>query len=78
MVPASAEYGVRARMKAIFPLGRDKDAIRKAPTMLQSITAMHPLMRTLGLESRPPYPKGRLLEQGEWSLSDAVRCRPKI
>jgi len=29
----------------------------------------------LGLEARPPFPKGYVLEQGDWSLLDAVRKR---
>ena len=28
------------------------------------------VMRALGLEPRPPYPKGHVLEQGDWSLLD--------
>ena len=36
------------------------------------------VLRSLGLEARPPFPKGHALEQGEWSLLDAVRARPKL
>ena len=36
------------------------------------------VMRSLGLEPRPPFPKGHTLEQGDRSLLDAVRGRPKI
>ncbi len=36
------------------------------------------VLRSLGLESRPPFPKGHTLEQGDWSLLDAVRARPKL
>ena len=36
------------------------------------------VMRALGLEPRPPFPKGRVLEQGDWSLLDAVRGRPRM
>ncbi len=36
------------------------------------------VFRALGLEPRPPYPLGRLLEQGDWSLLDAVRGRPRM
>jgi hypothetical protein len=34
------------------------------------------VVRSLGLEPRPPYPKGYVLEDGDWSLLDAVRARP--
>jgi hypothetical protein len=33
---------------------------------------------SLGLEARPPFPKGHVLEQGDWSLLDPVRARPKM
>ncbi len=36
------------------------------------------VFRALGLEPQPPYPKGRVLEQGDWSLLDAVRDRPRM
>lgn len=32
----------------------------------------------LGLEPRPPFPKGHILEQGDWTLLDAVRGRPRM
>ena len=34
------------------------------------------VLRSLGLEPRPPYPKGHVLEEGDWSLLDPVRARP--
>jgi hypothetical protein len=36
------------------------------------------VFRSLGREPRAPYPKGHELEQGDWSLLDAVRRRPKM
>jgi hypothetical protein len=33
------------------------------------------VVRSLGREPRPPFPKGNLLEQGDWSLLDPVRAR---
>jgi hypothetical protein len=36
------------------------------------------VVRSLGLEPGPPFPKGRILEQGDWSLLDPVRTRPKM
>jgi hypothetical protein len=33
---------------------------------------------SLGLEPRPPFPKGHTVEQGDWSLLDPVRSRPKM
>jgi len=34
------------------------------------------VVRSLGLEPRPPYPKGHALDDGDWSLLDPVRARP--
>jgi hypothetical protein len=34
------------------------------------------VLLALGLEARAPFPKGYTLEQGDWSLLDAVRHRP--
>jgi hypothetical protein len=33
------------------------------------------VMVSLGLEARPPFPKGYVLEQGDWTLLDPVRSR---
>jgi hypothetical protein len=35
-------------------------------------------MQSLGLEPRPPFPKGHVVEQGDWSLLDPVRARPPM
>jgi hypothetical protein len=34
------------------------------------------VMRSLGQEPRSPFPKGHVVEQGDWSLLDPVRARP--
>jgi hypothetical protein len=36
------------------------------------------VMRSLGQEPRPPFPKGHAVEQGDWSLLDPVRKRPPM
>jgi hypothetical protein len=33
------------------------------------------VLLSLGLEPRPPFPKGYIVEQGDWSLLDPVRAR---
>lgn len=33
------------------------------------------VMLSLGLEPRPPFPKGHVVERGDWSLLDPVRAR---
>jgi hypothetical protein len=36
------------------------------------------VVRSLGLEPRPPYPQGHVLEDGDWTLLDPVRARPPM
>jgi hypothetical protein len=36
------------------------------------------VVRSLGLEPRPPHPIGHVLEEGDWSLLDPVRARPPM
>ncbi len=36
------------------------------------------VMRALGMEPRPPFPKGFEVESGDWSLLDPVRQRGRI
>jgi hypothetical protein len=33
------------------------------------------VLRSLGLETRAPFPKGHVLPEGDWSLLDPVRAR---
>lgn len=36
------------------------------------------VMRALGQEPRSPFPRGHVVEQGDWSLLDPVRKRPPM
>jgi hypothetical protein len=36
------------------------------------------VMRSLGQEPRPPFPKGHVVEQGDWSLLDPVKERAPL
>lgn len=36
------------------------------------------VMLSLGMEPRPPFPKGHTLPEGDWSLLDPVRERGKV
>jgi hypothetical protein len=36
------------------------------------------VMRSLGQEPRPPFPQGHIVEQGDWSLLNPVRARPRM
>jgi hypothetical protein len=36
------------------------------------------VLRSLGLEPGPPFPRGNTVEPGDWSLLEAVRSRPPM
>jgi hypothetical protein len=36
------------------------------------------VVRSLGLEPGAPFPKGHIVQQGDWSLLDAMRNRPQM
>jgi hypothetical protein len=69
----------KAETAAIALLSRD-DAVVKAlgRAVLQCYYRDDRVLRSLGIEPQAPFPKGRLLEQGDWSLLDAVRGRPQM
>lgn len=70
---------VKAEAAATALLGRD-DAIVKAlgRAVLQCYYRDARVLRSLNIEPVAPFPKGRALEQGDWSLLDAVRGRPPM
>jgi hypothetical protein len=70
-----------ARREAVaqsFLAGDDPEVTTLGRVVLQCYYRDDRVMRSLGLEPRPPFPKGHVLEQGDWSLLDAVRARPKM
>jgi len=54
------------------------DLTRLSNIILQCYYRDDRVMRALGMEPRPPFPKGFEVEQGDWSLLDPVRARAKI
>jgi hypothetical protein len=66
---ATAMALLRRELPEITALGR---------AVLQCYYRDDRVVRSLGLEPRPPYPQGHVLEQGDWSLLDAVRGRPRM
>jgi hypothetical protein len=81
---AGSDFGsrdeVKAEAAAMALLGRADPVVVTAlgRAVLQCYYRDDRVMLALGLEARPPYPKGRELEQGDWSLLDAVRGRPRM
>lgn len=68
-----------AERAAAALLGREGPTITAlGRAVLQCYYRDDRVFRALGIEPRPPYPKGRELEQGDWSLLDAVRGRARL
>ena len=70
---ASAEAAAKALLAR-----EDSRSTALGRAMLQCYYRDDRVVRSLGLEPRPPFPKGHELEQGDWSLLDPVRTRPKM
>jgi hypothetical protein len=56
--------------------GSDMTALGRA--VLQCYYRDDRVFIALGLEPRPPFPRGHALEQGDWSMLDRVRGRPRM
>ncbi len=69
----------KAEVAMLTLLNRD-DLVVKAlgRAVLQCYYRDDRVLHGLGIEPLPPFPGGRLLEQGDWSLLDAVRGRPQM
>jgi hypothetical protein len=68
-----------AEAAANVVLGRDDPiAAVLGRVVLQCYYRDDRVLEALGLEARAPFPKGHVLEQGDWSLLDAVHARPKL
>jgi hypothetical protein len=71
--------GKKAEVAAMTLLGgKGPEMTALGRAVLQCYYRDDRVFRALGIEPRAPYPKGRVLEQGDWSLLDAVRSRPRL
>jgi len=68
-----------AEAAAMTLLGREHPVIAAlGRAVLQCYYRDDRVMHALGIEPRAPYPQGRVLEPGDWSLLDPVRGRPRM
>src|SRR5262249_20904482 len=68
-----------AAAAAMTLLGREGPVISAlGRAVLQCYYRDDRVMRALGIEPRAPYPQGRVLEQGDWSLLEPVRGRARM
>lgn len=71
---AAAATAVVNEMRARHPDLIHAFTLNTAARYLKHATVM-PL---IGLEPRPPWPKGHVVAEGDWSLIEVVRQRPRI
>jgi hypothetical protein len=75
---ANLEAGRREALVAAFRERGGTSVATLSRVILQCYYRDDRVVLSLGLEPRAPFPKGHVLEQGDWSLLDPVRARPKM
>jgi len=75
---ATLDIDRRERVVSLVLGGGSRSATALSRAVLQCYYRDDRVVRSLGLEPRPPFPLGHTLEQGDWSLLDAVRGRPRM
>lgn len=73
LAPEAAENVAMAWLDAGGPL-----VVALGRSVLQCYYRDDRVVLSLGLPLDPPFPKGRKLEQGDWTLLDAVKRRPPM
>jgi hypothetical protein len=69
----------KAEAAAIMLLDRESPVLTAlGRAVLQCYYRDDRVLRSLGIEPQAPFPKGRVLEPGDWSLLEAVRSRPRM
>jgi hypothetical protein len=75
---ADLDAARRAAVSAAFRARGGAAVATLSRVILQCYYRDDRVVLSLGLEPRAPFPKGHTLEQGDWSLLDPVRARPKM
>ena len=69
----------KAEAAMLALLNRDDSVVKVlGRAVLQCYYRDDRVLHGLGIEPVAPFPRGRVLEQGDWSLLDAVRGRPQM
>ncbi len=69
----------KAEAAAMALLGRDDPTVKAlGRAVLQCYYRDDRVLRSLRIAPVAPFPGGRLLEQGDWSLLEAIRGRPQM
>lgn len=75
---SALEQDARDGIAEIFRRQHRGEADNLAAITLQCYYRDHRVMRAIDMESRPPFPDGYTLDQGDWSLLNQVRGRPEF
>jgi len=75
---AALDEGQRAAIATDFRKGGGLALMRLSNIILQCYYRDDRVMRSLGMQPRPPFPQGFDVEQGDWSLLDPVRARSRL
>lgn len=73
---ADLDADVAAAVVESFQASGSTTAAKLWRVILQCYYRDDRVLHSLGMEPRPPFPKGHVVEQGDWSLLDPVRNRP--
>jgi len=75
----SALGAAEAEAAALAFLGRkDASIVALGRVVLQCYYRDDRVFRSIGREPRAPFPRGHVVEQGDWTLLDAVKGRPRM
>jgi hypothetical protein len=75
---AELDPGRRDAVAKEFRISGGAAAATLTRVVLQCYYRDDRVVHSLGLELRPPFPKGYTLGQGDWSLLDPVKARPSM
>ncbi|RPH92627.1 MAG: hypothetical protein EHM68_16895 [Lysobacterales bacterium] len=75
---AALDAGSQAAMAEKFRIDHPNQFILLVSIVVRCYYRDDRVMRWLSMEPRPPFPLGFELKQGDWSLLDPVRARPRL
>ncbi len=73
-IPQDARLSTAEAFRAAYP----NDTTLLETLVIQVYYRDDRVMRSLDMEVRPPFPKGFVVEEGDWALLDPVRARPEF
>ena len=75
---ATLDAGQQGSVAQAFRKNRSAGLMAAVNATVQCYYRDDRVMRSLGMEARPPFPGGFEVEQGDWSLLDPVRQRAPL